>query len=140
MQSEDLDQKITRIMAKLSFVKAILLAEIEDGVEVYEKVKIKEIEFSEEHGGKISGLRHAMSDMFKTILEQVEKLGKGKNKSVSVMYDRYFVQQKQVGDNLLLIIICETESLDMGMLRELTSEFEENFKQVNAIVAEFNSQ
>ena len=56
------------------------------------------------------------------------------------MYDRYFVQQKQVGDNLLLIIICETESLDMGMLRELTSEFEENFKQVNAIAAEFNSQ
>ena len=50
------------------------------------------------------------------------------------MYDQYFVRKMQIGKNILLIMICETKSLDMGALDLVCEDYRQNFLKVdNAI-------
>ncbi len=47
------------------------------------------------------------------------------------MYNQYFVKKVTIGENILMTVIAETESVDMGQLDILISEFEENFVRVD---------
>ena len=59
-----------------------------------------------------------MSDLFTDFKKQFEKLSmqnsdgmvqKEVNYQVSVMYDKYFVRKKEVAENVLMVVICDTE-------------------------------
>ena len=43
------------------------------------------------------------------------------------MYNQYFVRKMQIGKNILLIAICETDTLDIGVLDLMYSDYKTNF-------------
>jgi hypothetical protein len=57
-----------------------------------------------------------MNELYSDFKGQFNKLGDCHNFQVSVMYNQYFVRKMQIGKNILLILICETDSLDIGSL------------------------
>jgi hypothetical protein len=54
-------------------------------------------------------------------------LGDCQNFQVSVMYNQYFVRKMQIGKNILLIVICETASLDIASLDTMCGDYRTNF-------------
>ncbi len=75
MQQQDLQIKIEQYVRKMPYIKAIILSDIEDGVEIY-KYLANDIELKEENDENfVNGLRHGMTEMFTSILDQLKKLG-----------------------------------------------------------------
>lgn len=58
----------------------------------------------------------------------------GNNKSLLVTYDKLTVLKKRIHTSLVLLIICETEGLDLASLYDVAEEFEENFQEVDKLV------
>ena len=56
------------------------------------------------------------------------------------MYNQYFVRKVQIGKNILLILICETESLDIGSLDLMCNEFKTNFVKVDKFIEDINNK
>ena len=56
------------------------------------------------------------------------------------MYNQYFVKKQQIGKNILLILICETKTLDMGALSLLGQEFKQNFAEVDRFIDKIAKQ
>ena len=52
------------------------------------------------------------------------------------MYDQYFVKKVQIGESILMFVIAETATVDLGQLDLLISEFEENFVRVDEHIAQ----
>lgn len=50
------------------------------------------------------------------------------------MYNQYFVRKQQIGKNILLIAICETKDLDMGMLDLMCEDYKNNFLKVDKLI------
>ena len=46
----------------------------------------------------------------------------------------------QIGKNILLIAICETESLDIGSLDLMCQDYKQNFLKVDKVIEELNKQ
>ncbi len=44
----------------------------------------------------------------------------------------------QIGKNILLVAICETETLDMGALDLMCADYKLNFAKVDKFIDEFN--
>ena len=127
MQSQDLEQKTLQYITKMPFVKAIILSELEDDVEIYKYIA-KDLEFKNEvNDNFLNGLRGGMNELYTDFKGQLKKLGDCENFQVSVMYNQYFVRKQQIGKAILLIVICETKSLDMGALNMMCQDFTVNF-------------
>lgn len=56
------------------------------------------------------------------------------------MYDQYFVKKVQIGNNILMTVIAESDSVDMGQLDLLIEEFNENFLPVDDHILQFLEQ
>ena len=54
------------------------------------------------------------------------------------MYDQYFVRNMPIGKTILLIVICETKSLDLGALELLCADYKTNFLKVDKFIEEVN--
>jgi len=88
------------------------LSELEDDVEIYKYIA-SDLQFKQETNENfLNGLRGGMNELYNDFKGQFNKLGDCQNFQVSVMYDQYFVRKMQIGKNILLIVICETASLD----------------------------
>ena len=68
-----------------------------------------------------------MNELYNDFKGQFNKLGDCQNFQVSVMYDQYFVRKMQIGKNILLIVICETVSLDIASLDTMCGDYRTNF-------------
>ena len=132
MQSKDLTDKTDKIMDRFPFIKAIMVADKEDGVEVFENIRLDEKEFLNEEAGGISAVRYAMADMCNSILDQ-------ENKSILIKYDRCTVYKKIIHQNLIIIIIWETKGLDISILYDIGDEIEVNFANISKVVEELNA-
>ena len=108
----------------MPFVKAIILSEIEDDVEIYKYIA-EDLEFKQEEisDNFLNGLRGGMNELYTDFKGQLKKLCDCQNFQVSVMYNQYFVRKMQIGKNILLIVICETKTLDMGELDIMCVDF-----------------
>ncbi len=128
MYSGELEQKTQQYIRKMPFVKAIILSELEDGVEIYQYIA-EDLEFKNENRTELffNGLRGGMNELYTDFKGQFNKLGECHNYQVQIMYNQYFVKKMQIGKNILLILICETKNLDMGALDLLCNDFKENF-------------
>lgn len=56
------------------------------------------------------------------------------------MYNQYFVRKQQIGKNILLIVICETEGLDIGALDIMCGDYKTNFQRVDKFIDDVNKQ
>ncbi len=54
------------------------------------------------------------------------------------MYNQYFVRKMQIGKNILLILICETDTMDIGALDVMCTEYKKNFEKVDKFIEEIN--
>ena len=136
MQSQDLEQKVQQYIRKMPFIKAIILSELEDDVEIYKYIA-PDLEFKNEVTENfLNGLRGGMNELYTDFKSQLKKLGDCQNFEISVMYNQYFVRKQQIGKNILLILICETNSLDMGALNLLAADFKLNFQKVDKFIEE----
>ena len=77
-----------------------------------------------------------MNELYTDFKNQFSKLGKCENFKMAVMYDQYFVKKVQIGANILMVVIAETETLDIGGVDLLIKEFSSNFMQVNPVIEE----
>lgn len=121
---------------KFTFIKSIIVADKVDGVGVFEHNNTAEGStqiFNEAQGG-ISTVRHTIADMFNSILTQVETLNMGKNKNILIHYDKLTVLKRQIHTSLILLIICETEGIDVATLYDVADEVQDNFKEIDKTV------
>ena len=114
MQSADLESKTQQYIRKHPFIKALILSELEDDVEIYKYIA-DDLEFKQETSENfLNGLRGGMNELYSDFKGQFSKLGDAQaagaltHFSVSIMYNQYFVRKQQIGKNILLIVICET--------------------------------
>ena len=96
MESKDLNEKITRIAKKYRFIKALVVADKADGVGKFEyKSSDEEIQkIFQNHTIGISIILLTFADIFKQILEHINNLRMGNNKSVIIHYDKFTVVKK----------------------------------------------
>ena len=93
MQSPDLELKTKEYIRKMPFVKAILISELEDDVEIYKYIS-PDLEFKNDvNENFLNGLRGGMNELYTDFRSQFKKLGDCGNFQVSVMYDQYFVRK-----------------------------------------------
>ena len=62
----------------------------------------------------LTGLRGGINILYTDFKNQFSKLGECNNFKIAVMYDQYFVKKVQIGQNILMTVISETASVDMG--------------------------
>jgi hypothetical protein len=138
MQSQDLEQKTLQYVRKMPFVKAVILSELEDDVEIYKWIA-GDLEFKQETNDNfLNGLRGGMNELYTDFKGQFQKLGDCSNFQVSIMYDQYFVRKMQIGKNILLIVIAETDTLDLGSLDSMCADYRTNFLKVDRFIEEIN--
>jgi hypothetical protein len=119
---------------KHPFIKALILSELEDDVEIYKWIS-PDLEFKQETNDNfLNGLRGGMNELYTDFKGQFNKIGDASNFQVSVMYNQYFVRKMQIGKNILLIVIAETDSLDMGALDLMCSDYRVNFQKVDKFI------
>ena len=127
-------------MQKMPFVKAIILGELTDDAEVYrwlsDDLKFK----TETNDNFLTGLRGGINILFTDFKNQFSKLGECNNFKIAVMYDQYFVKKVQIGQNILMTVISETATVDMGQLDLLIAEFTSNFELVDKHIATIDTQ
>eukprot|EP00352_Strombidinopsis_acuminata_P008533 CAMPEP_0176372746 /NCGR_PEP_ID=MMETSP0126-20121128/25592_1 /TAXON_ID=141414 ORGANISM="Strombidinopsis acuminatum, Strain SPMC142" /NCGR_SAMPLE_ID=MMETSP0126 /ASSEMBLY_ACC=CAM_ASM_000229 /LENGTH=124 /DNA_ID=CAMNT_0017732683 /DNA_START=62 /DNA_END=436 /DNA_ORIENTATION=- len=118
----------------MPFVKAIILSELNDDVCIFKYIA-KDLKFKNEANENfLNGLRSGMNELYTDFKAQFNKLGECNNFQVSVMYDEYFLKKVQIGKNLLMITICDTDTLDMGALDLLFTDFQKNFTQIDDLI------
>ena len=77
----------------MPFVKAIILSELEDDVEIYKYIA-EDLEFKNEMSENfLNGLRGGMNELYTDFKGQFNKLGECSNFQVAVMYNQYFVKK-----------------------------------------------
>lgn len=124
----------------MPFIKAVILSELEDDVEIYKYIA-GDLEFKQETNENfLNGLRGGMNELYTDFKGQFHKLGDCQNFTVSVMYDQYFVRKMQIGKNILLIIIAETDTLDIGSLDSMCADYRSNFAKVDRFIDDINKQ
>ena len=127
MQNPDLTNKTDRIMDRFPFIEAIMVADKEDGVEIFENKRLNEEEVLNNSAGGISAVRYAMADMCNTILDQDVK-------SIVIKYDKWTVFKRILYQNMILIIIWDTKGLDVSVLYDIGDEIESNFKELSKVI------
>lgn len=122
----------------MPFIKAVVLSEIEDDVEIFKYIAA-DLEFKQEANENfLNGLRGGMNELYTDFKGQFNKLGDSQHFAVSVMYNQYFVRKMQIGRNILLIVICETATLDVGALDLVCEDYRVNFAKVDKYIDEIN--
>ena len=56
------------------------------------------------------------------------------------MYNQYFVKKVQIGENILMTVIAESASVDIGQLDLLIQEFDDNFRGVDEHIGQILEQ
>ena len=121
-----LETKTMRYVRKMPYVKALIISELQNDVEIYRYINTKDIVFKNEISENfLNGLRGGMNELFTDFKKQFEKLKTSSDKKdsglefddsqksglenyqVSIMYDKYFVRKKEIADNVLMILICD---------------------------------
>jgi hypothetical protein len=75
MQSADLEQKVQYYVRKMPFIKAIILSDLEDDIEIYKYIA-NDLEFKENRDDNfMNGLRGGINELYSDFKEQLRKLG-----------------------------------------------------------------
>ena len=81
MLNTRLDPFIKPYLSKFPFIRAIMIADREEGFDVYEYNDdgVKEGLIFNESAGGVQAVRHTLADIFKAIQTQIQTLGMGRN-------------------------------------------------------------
>eukprot|EP00356_Strombidium_inclinatum_P011847 CAMPEP_0170491036 /NCGR_PEP_ID=MMETSP0208-20121228/10271_1 /TAXON_ID=197538 /ORGANISM="Strombidium inclinatum, Strain S3" /LENGTH=100 /DNA_ID=CAMNT_0010766539 /DNA_START=60 /DNA_END=362 /DNA_ORIENTATION=+ len=100
----------------MPFVKAVIISELQNDIEIYRYINTQDIVFKNLISDNfLNGLRCGMNELFTDFKTQFSKLqtsregpkAKG-SYQVSIMYDKYYVRKKEIADKVLMIVICDT--------------------------------
>mmetsp|Transcript_17383 Transcript_17383/g.21947 ORF Transcript_17383/g.21947 Transcript_17383/m.21947 type:complete len:113 (-) Transcript_17383:203-541(-) len=111
---QDLNNKTVQFVRRMPYLKAILLTELKDDAEVFRWLS-DDLELKAEiNDNFLTGLRGGINILYSDFKNQFQKLGSCRNFKIAVMYDQYFVKKVQIGENILMTVIAESASVDMG--------------------------
>lgn len=123
--------KTAQFVRRMPYLKAIMLTELKDDREVYRWLS-DDLELKAEiNDNFLTGLRGGINILYSDFKNQFQKLGSCRNFKIAVMYDQYFVKKVQIGKNILMTVIAESASVNMGQLDLLIKDFEQNFACVD---------
>ena len=73
---QELDAKTRRFIRKMPYLKALILSELQNDVEIYRFINSKDMEFKNEEINEpfLNGLRAGMNELFTDFKRQFEKL------------------------------------------------------------------
>ena len=117
-------------MARTPFVKAVFLAELNDDGEVFTWLSDDMWFRNDISENFLTGFRGGVNILYSDFKQQFSKLGPCENFKIGVMFGKYFVKKVQIGENILMTVISEAATVDMGQLDLLIKEFETNFAPV----------
>ena len=138
--SADLEQKTMQFVRRMPYLKAIMLTELKDDDEVFRWLSDDLNLKSEINENFLKGLRGGINILYTDFKNQFSKLGSGRGFKIAVMYNQYFVKKVQIGENILMTVIAESDSVDIGQLDLLIQEFEDNFTSVDEHIGQFQEQ
>ena len=149
----------------MPYLKALVISELQNDIEVYRYINSQDLQFKNEITENfLNGLRGGMNELFTDFKKQFEKLKSNAKKSeednvldfgdedsgntmmenyqVSIMYDKYFVRKKEISENILMIVICDTDAdghtgNDDNDLDVCTSSF--NLGQIDLLFQDYKS-
>ena len=149
----------------MPYLKALVISELQNDIEVYRYINSQDLQFKNEITENfLNGLRGGMNELFTDFKKQFEKLKSNAKKSeednvldfgdedsgntmmenyqVSIMYDKYFVRKKEISENILMIVICDTDvdghtGNDDNDLDVCTSSF--NLGQIDLLFQDYKS-
>ena len=129
-----------QFVRRMPYLRAIMLTELKDDGEVYRWLS-PDLELKAEiNDNFLTGLRGGINILYSDFKNQFTKLGSCRNFKIAVMYNQYFVKKVQIGENILMTVIAESASVDIGQLDLLISEFEENFLAVDSHIGQIIEQ
>ena len=155
-----LEAKTQRYVRKMPYLKALIISELQNDIEIYRYINLEEMKFSNTNINEnfLNGLRGGMNELFTDFKKQFEKLeackvdaskqggdmdfddnsgnkkSSSENYSVGVMYDKYYVRKKEIAKDVLMIAICDTEMDSAG---STTSTF--NIGQIDILFYDFQN-
>lgn len=129
-----------QFVRRMPFIKAIMLTELKDDGEVYRWLHPSLELKAEINENFLTGLRGGINILYQDFKNQFSKLGSCRNFKIAVMYNQYFVKKVQIGENILMTVIAESATVDIGQLDLLISEFEDNFVRVDEHIAQIIEQ
>ena len=113
-----------RYVRKMPYLKALIISELSNDIEIYRYINTKDIVFKNEISENfLNGLRGGMNELFTDFKKQFQKLKTSSSKddlefegeklasgyTVSIMYDKYYVRKQEISENVLMIAICDVE-------------------------------
>ena len=126
-----LEEKTQRYIKKMPYIKALILSDQLNDIEIYRFLNTQDIFFRERDQNNeddlqienpelsdnfLNGLRSGMNELFTDFKKQFEKLQTSKNLDkqkdnyqVSIMFDKYYLRKKEIIENVLMIVICDVE-------------------------------
>ena len=129
-----------QFVRRMPYLKAIMLTELKDDGEVYRWLH-PDLELKAEiNENFLTGLRGGINILSSDFKNQFTKLGSCRNFKIAVMYNQYFVKKVQIGENILMTVIAESASVDIGQLDLLIAEFEDNFVRVDEHIGQVVEQ
>ena len=129
-----------QFVRRMPYLKAIMLTELKDDDEVFRWLSDDLNLKSEINENFLKGLRGGINILYTDFKNQFSKLGSGRGFKIAVMYNQYFVKKVQIGENILMTVIAESDSVDIGQLDLLIQEFEDNFTKVDEHIGQFTEQ
>ena len=124
----------------MPYLKAIMLTEMKDDGEVYRWLHPELQLMAEINENFLTGLRGGINILYSDFKQQFTKLGSCRNFKIAVMYNQYFVKKVQIGENILMTVIAESASVDIGQLDLLIQEFDDNFRGVDEHIGQILEQ
>ena len=136
---QHLDEQTKMYVRKMPYLKALMLSELQNDLEIYRYINVKDIKFKNDITSNfLNGLRGGMNELYTDFKKQFEKLKTsqqsgqpnqiqdgGEGYQVSIMYDKYYVRKKEIADNILMIVICDVEQDGTAYLGDNDAEGEQ---------------
>lgn len=130
----DLDAYYDKILERFSYIKYILITDI-DGVVVSKKIN-KQNSVDDNLTKDLKSMSYAINSAY----NQLMKVDRKELQSVTSLYDDYILFQSKISKNFLLLILSDIKNSSMQTIREISKDIKSNLdvSSINAIYIEEN--
>jgi len=136
MSGKTFPTAMEELLKRYSFLKAIVITDTE-GAEVLKIINTK----SEFHKGtiRIDAVEMAYSNVFQTTQDQLSKLEQAGFDSITAFYDGLVIEQRMLGQRILLTLICDSES-HISILPLIAQDIKSNIKLLDFLIEKVKKQ
>ncbi len=130
---------LEKLIERYSFIKAIVITD-KEGAEVL-KVTNRASELGAEGPEAIrtDAIEMAYSNVFQSAQDQISKLEQCGFESITVVYNDLVVEQRMLGQKILLTMICDAKC-NYSMMSVVAEDIKNNFKLLDLLIDKVQKQ